>query len=87
MNVTEGKGKDRQLHNEGHLQMVSAGQKEYVEASDCQRIAKNTDIITDLQMTGLLEEILHFLEVLSSKQSFFKNLHLFISYRIIIFIP
>ena len=58
MNVTEGKFKDRQLHNEGHLQMVSAEQKEYAEASACSRIAENTDIITDLQATGLLEEIL-----------------------------
>ena len=58
MNVTENKCKDRQLHNEGHLQMVSAEQKEYAEASACSRIAENTDIITDLQTTGLLEEIL-----------------------------
>ena len=58
MNVTEDKFKDRQLHNEGHLQMVSAEQKEYAEASACSRIAENTDIITELQTTGLLEEIL-----------------------------
>ena len=58
MNVTKNKMKDRQLHNEGHLQMVSAEQREYAEASACSRIAENTDIITDLQTTGLLEEIL-----------------------------
>ena len=58
MNVTEDKFKDRQLHNEGHLQMVSAEQKEYAEASVCLRIAENAGIITDLQTTGLLEEIL-----------------------------
>ncbi len=58
MNVTKGKIKDRQLHTEGHLQMVSAEQREYAEASACLRIAENTDIITDLQTTGLLEEIL-----------------------------
>lgn len=58
MNVTEDKSKDRQLHNEGHLQMVSAEQREYAEASTCSRIAENTDIITDLQTTGLLEKIL-----------------------------
>ena len=58
MNVTEDKCKDRQLNNEGHLQMVSAEQREYAEASACSRIAENTGIITDLQMTGLLEEIL-----------------------------
>ena len=59
MNVTEGKIKDRQLHREGHLQKVSAEQREYAEASACRRIAENTDIITDLQTTGLLEKILH----------------------------
>ena len=58
MNVTEDKCKDRQLHKEGHLQMVSAEQREYAEASACSRIAENTSIITDLQMAGLLEEIL-----------------------------
>lgn len=64
MNVTEDKFKDRQLHNEGHLQMVSALrtkfalQREYAEASACQRIAENTNIITDLQTAGLLEKIL-----------------------------
>ena len=58
MNVTENKMKDRQLHNEGHLQRVSAEQREYAEASACSRIAENTNIITDLQTTGLLEEIL-----------------------------
>ena len=58
MNVTEDKFKDRQLHSEGHLHMVSAEQKEYAEASACSRIAENTNIITDLQTTGLLEEIL-----------------------------
>ena len=30
MNVTEDKLKDRQLHNEGHLQRVSAEQKEFL---------------------------------------------------------
>lgn len=45
MNVTEDKFKDRQLHNEGHLQMVSAEQKEYAEASACSRIAENTNIM------------------------------------------
>ena len=58
MNVTKDKLKDRQLHTEGHLQMVSAERKEYAEAPACSRIAENTDIITDLQTTGLLEKIL-----------------------------
>ena len=55
MNVTEDKFNDRQLHNEGHLQMVSAEQREYAEASACSRIAENTDIIANLQTAGLLE--------------------------------
>ena len=58
MNVTEDKLKDRQLYNEGHLQMVSAEQREYAEVSAHQRITENNDIITDLQKAGLLEEIL-----------------------------
>lgn len=59
MNVTEGKFKDRQLQREGQLQKVTAEQREYAEASACRKIAENTDIITDLQRTGLLEKILH----------------------------
>ncbi len=59
MNATESKFKDRQLQKEGHLQKVSAEQREYVEAFACRRIAESTDIITDLQTTGLLEKILH----------------------------
>ena len=59
MKVTEDKFKDRQLQSEGHLQMVSAEQKEYAEASACSRITENTNIITDLQKAGLLEKILH----------------------------
>ena len=59
MNVTKDKNKDRQLHKEGQLQKVSAEQREYAEASACSRIAENTNIITDLQTTGLLEKILH----------------------------
>ena len=59
MNVTEAKFKDRQLQRKGHLQKVSAEQKEYAEASACRRIAESTDIITDLQTAGLLEKILH----------------------------
>ena len=56
--MTKNKFKDRQLHNEGHLQKVSAEQREYAEASACSRIVENTDIITDLQTAGLMEEIL-----------------------------
>lgn len=58
MKVTKDKLKHRQLHKEGHLQKVSAEQKGYAEACACQRITENTSIITDLQTTGLLEQIL-----------------------------
>ena len=58
MNVTNGRFKDRQLHNEDYPQMVSAEQKEYAEVSACQRIAENNRIITDFQTDGLLEKIL-----------------------------
>lgn len=58
MNVTNDKIKHRQLQNEGHPQKISAEQREYAEVCAGQRIAENTNIITDLQETGLLEEIL-----------------------------
>ena len=59
MNVTKDGLKDRQLHNEDYLQMVSAERKEYAEVSAHQRIAENNDIVTDFQTGGLLERILH----------------------------
>ena len=58
MNVTNDRFKDRQLHNEDYLQMVSAEQKEYAEVSACQRITENNRIITDFQTDRLLEKIL-----------------------------
>ena len=70
MNVTNDRFKDRQLHIEDYLQMVSAEQKEYAEVSKepkvlcCQRIAENNHIITDFQkgtvssLDRLLEKIL-----------------------------
>lgn len=58
MNVTKAGFKDRQLHIEDYLQMVSAEQKEYAEVSDRARITENNDIITDLQTVGLMEKIL-----------------------------
>ncbi|MDR2024652.1 MAG: group II intron reverse transcriptase/maturase [Hungatella sp.] len=58
MKVTNDGLKDRQLHIEGYLQMVSAEQKEYAEVSAYQKITKNNDIITDLQMNKLMEKIL-----------------------------
>ena len=58
MNVTKNECKDRQLHNEDYLQMVSAEQKEYAEVSACSRITENNDIITDFQTDKLMEQIL-----------------------------
>ena len=59
MNVTKDGFKDRQLHIEDYLQMVSAEQKEYAEVSAHQRIAENNVIITDFQTDNLMEQILH----------------------------
>jgi len=58
MNVTKNGIKDRQLHIEDYLQMVSAEQKEYAEVSARSRITENNDIITDFQTDKLLEQIL-----------------------------
>lgn len=58
MNVTNDRFKDRQLHIEDYLQMVSTESKEYAEVSACQRIAENNRIITDFQTDRLLEKIL-----------------------------
>ena len=58
MNVTNDGLKDRQLHIEDYLQMVSAEQGEYAEVSAHQRITENNDIITDFQTDKLLEKIL-----------------------------
>lgn len=59
MNVTKDGFKDRQLHIEDYLQMVSGEQREYAEVSAHHRIAENNDIITNFQTDGLLERILH----------------------------
>lgn len=58
MNVTKDGFKDRQLHMEDYLQMVSAEQKEYAEVSVYQRITENNHIITDFWRDNLLELIL-----------------------------
>lgn len=58
MNVTNGRFKDRQLHIEDCLQMVSTESKEYAEVSACQRITENNRIITDFQTDRLMEKIL-----------------------------
>ena len=56
MNVTNDGVKDRQLHIEDYLQMVSAEQKEYAEVSDHQRITERNDTITDFQTDKRMEE-------------------------------
>ncbi|MCD8039071.1 MAG: group II intron reverse transcriptase/maturase [Lachnospiraceae bacterium] len=58
MNVTKDGFKDRQLHIEDYLQVISAEQKEHAEVSAHQRIAENNDIITDFWTNNLLELIL-----------------------------
>ena len=58
MKVTKDGFKDRQLHIEDYLQMVSAEQKEYAEVFAHQRIAENNNIITDFQTDKLMEKIL-----------------------------
>ena len=58
MNVTESRFKNRQLHMEDYLQMVSAEQKEYAEVFDYSKITEKSDVITDYWTNNLLELIL-----------------------------
>ena len=58
MNVTESGFKNRQLHMEDYLQMVSAEQKEYAEVFDYSKIIEKSGVITDYWMNNLLELIL-----------------------------
>lgn len=58
MKVTNDRFKNRQLHIEDYLQMVSAEQKENAGVFAYQRIAENNDIITDFWTNNLLELIL-----------------------------
>ena len=58
MNVTESRFKDRQLHIEDYLQMVSAEQKEYAEVSDYSKITEKSGVITDYWTNNLLDLIL-----------------------------
>ncbi len=58
MNVTKDGFKNRQLHMEDYLQMVSAEQKEHAEVFAHTRITENNDIITDFWTNNLLELIL-----------------------------
>ena len=58
MNVTESRFKNRQLHIEDYLQMVSVEQKEYAEVFDYRKIAEKSSIITDYWTDNLLDLIL-----------------------------
>ena len=58
MNVTESRFKNRQLHMEDYLQMVSAEQKEYAEVFDYRKIAEKSGIVTDYWTDNLLDLIL-----------------------------
>ena len=58
MNVTESRFKNRQLHMEDYLQMVSAEQKEYAEVFDYRKITEKSGIITEYWTDNLLDLIL-----------------------------
>ena len=58
MNVTESGFKNRQLHIEDYLQMVSAEQKEYAEVFDYSKITEKSSVITDYWTNNLLDLIL-----------------------------
>ena len=58
MNVTESRFKNRQLHMEDYLQMVSAEQKEYAEVFDYSKFTEKGGVITDYWTNNLLELIL-----------------------------
>ena len=58
MNVTESRFKNRQLHIEDYLQMVSAEQKEHAEVFDYSKIAEKSGAITDYWTNNLLDLIL-----------------------------
>ena len=53
MNVTESRFKNRQLHMEDYLQMVSAEQKEYAEVFDYSKITEKSGVITDYWTNNL----------------------------------
>ena len=58
MNATEGGFKNRQLHMEDYLQMVSAEQREHAEVFDYSKIAEKSGVITDWWTNNLLDLIL-----------------------------
>ena len=57
MNVTESRFKNRQLHMEDYLQVVSAEQKEYAEVFDYSKITEKSSVITDYWTNNLLDLI------------------------------
>ena len=58
MNVTESGFKNRQLHIEDYLQMVSAEQREYAEVFDYCKITEKSGVITDYWTDNQMELIL-----------------------------
>ena len=58
MNVTNDGFKNRQLHTEDYLQIVSAEQRGYAEVFGHKQITENNHIITDFWTNNLLELIL-----------------------------
>ena len=58
MNVTESRFKNRQLHIEDYLQMVSAERREYAEVFDYSKITEKSGVITDYWTDNLLDLIL-----------------------------
>ena len=60
MNVTESRFKNRQLHIEDYLQMVSAEQKEYAEVFDYSKITEKSGVITDYWTNNLVLSFHHF---------------------------
>ena len=58
MKVTESRFKNRQLHMEDYLQMVSAEQREYAEVFDYSKIAEKSGTITNYWTDNLLDLIL-----------------------------
>ena len=58
MNVTESGFKNRQLHIEDYLLMVSAEQKEYAEVFGYSKITEKSGVITDYWTNNLLDLIL-----------------------------
>lgn len=58
MKVTKSRCKNRQLHMEDYLQMVSAEQKENAEVFDYSKITEKSGIITDYWTNNLLDLIL-----------------------------